>query len=108
LKFKQHLTKARFVERLNRFAAVMDCEGEKVLVHIANSGRLRELFTPENTMYLTPADPTANRKTAYDLTLVQVGDILVSADARAPNTLLSEAIEIGFLDEFSGYPTIKR
>jgi sugar fermentation stimulation protein A len=86
----------------------MDCEGEKVLVHIANSGRLRELFTPENTMYLTPADPTANRKTAYDLTLVQVGDILVSADARAPNTLLSEAIEIGFLDEFSGYPTIKR
>jgi sugar fermentation stimulation protein A len=108
VKFNKKLIEARFIERLNRFAAVIDCEDEKVLVHIANSGRLRELFTPDNTMYLTPADPTSNRKTAYDLTLVGIGDILVSADARAPNTLLAEAIECGFIKEFSGYTTIKR
>ena len=108
MKFNQQLVEARFVERLNRFAAVMDCEGQQVLVHIANSGRLRELFTPDNIMYLTPVDPSSNRKTAYDLTLVRIGDVLVSADARVPNALLAEALEGGHLEEFTGYEAITR
>ena len=108
MKFNKQLVEARFVERLNRFAAVMDCGGEQVMVHIANSGRLRELFTPENAMYLTPADPSSNRKTAYDLTLVGIGDILVSADARAPNALLAESLEGGHLEAFRGYESMTR
>ncbi|HBD85048.1 MAG TPA: hypothetical protein DC056_13660, partial [Dehalococcoidia bacterium] len=84
------------------FAAVMNCDGQRALVHISNSGRLRELLTPDNVMCLTPADPSSNRKTAYNLTLVGVGDVLVSADATAPNALLAEALEDGQVDEFTG------
>lgn len=108
MKFSQKLVEARFVERLNRFAAVMEIEGQQELVHIANSGRLRELFTADNAMYLTPADPLPNRKTAYDLTLVRIGDVLVSADARAPNTLLAEALEDRILEGFTDYEMIAR
>ncbi|HAC17442.1 MAG TPA: hypothetical protein DCF78_02540, partial [Dehalococcoidia bacterium] len=89
MKLYQPLLEAKFVERLNRFAAVMEIDKEQMLVHIANSGRLGELLTSDNTMYLTPADPTSNRKTAYDLTLVGIGDVLVSVDARTPNALLA-------------------
>lgn len=108
MKFNKQLIEARFVERLNRFAAVMEIDGEQARVHIANSGRLQELLTPDNVMYLTPADPSSNRKTAYDLTLVRIGDVLVSADARAPNALIAEALEDGYLEEFTGYETITR
>ena len=80
----------------------MNCDGQRALVHISNSGRLRELLTPDNVMCLTPAVPSSNRKTAYNLTLVGVGDVLVSADATAPNALLAEALEDGQVDEFTG------
>ena len=94
MKLYQPLLKAKFVERLNRFAAVMEIDKEQMLVHIANSGRLGELLTPDNTMYLTPADPTSNRKTAYDLTLVGIGDVLVSLE--------------GCLEKFNGYESMTR
>ena len=70
MKLYQPLLEAKFVERLSRFAAVMEIDKEQMLVHIANSGRLGELLTSDNTMYLPAADPTSNRKTAYDSTLV--------------------------------------
>ena len=108
MKFNHPLVEARFIERLNRFAAVMELDGGRELVHIANSGRMHELFSSDNAMYLTPAPPGSNRKTAYDLTLVGVGDILVSADARAPNALLAESIQEGCLQEFTGYDSVTR
>ena len=108
VKYNQKLVEARFIERLNRFAAIMEVNGERALVHIANSGRLRELLTPDNTMYMTPAALRSNRKTAYALTLVGIGDLLVSADARAPNALLAESLSEGRLEEFAGYNSITR
>ena len=66
MKLYQPLREAKFVERLNRFAVVMEIDKEQMLVHIANSGRLGELLTSDNTIYLTPADSTSSRKTAYD------------------------------------------
>ena len=108
MKLHPRLVEARFVRRLNRFAALMDCQGARVQVHVANSGRLTELLSADNRMFLTPADPRAERKTAFDLTLVEVDGVLVSADARAPNTLLQEAVESGVLRELSGYDTAAR
>lgn len=56
---------------------------------------------------IAPA-PGPNRKTAYDLALVRIGDIFVSADARLPNPLVQEAIEGGSLRDFTGYDTLRR
>ena len=65
------LIEARFVQRLNRFAATVSLDGREVIVHVANSGRMRELLQPGNLCYLTE-QPAAHRKTAYDLTLVAI------------------------------------
>ena len=78
-------------------------------MHVANSGRMRELFLYENPMFLAPAEPEAlaKRKTAFDLALVETDGVLVSADARLPNTLLREAIEADLLPAFGGYDEVR-
>ena len=124
------LHEARFVRRLNRFAATVSLNGREVMVHVANSGRLRELLQPGSLCYLTD-QPGSHRKTAYDLSLVAIdrprGDgvrepaaaygtergpaqdsLLVSADARLPNALVWEAWRDGTLPHFEGYPSARR
>lgn len=102
------LREAVFVDRPNRFLAVVRLDGREVLAHVANSGRLRELFVPGTPVFLTPAPADAERKTAYDLTLIDVNGVLVAVDARLPNTLLAEAIEGGRLPGFLGYDQVRR
>ena len=65
------LHEARFVRRLNRFAATVSLNGREVMVHVANSGRLRELLQPGSLCYLTD-QPGSHRKTAFDLSLVAI------------------------------------
>ena len=101
------LVEARFLVRLNRFAALVDLEGRETLVHMANSGRMRELLAEGNRVWLRPA-PGEGRKTAYDLALVEVGHTLVSADARLPNPLVHHAWTAGRLPQFAGYTTLRR
>ena len=91
---------------MNRFAALMFHAGAEVIVHVANSGRLEELLHPDNGMLIAPAQSGSSRKTVYDLVLVEVGGVLVSADARLPNRLLRDAIESGSIAEFRGYENI--
>ncbi|MEE9285160.1 MAG: DNA/RNA nuclease SfsA [Dehalococcoidia bacterium] len=101
------LQPATFVQRLNRFAALVELDGRQVLAHVANSGRLRELLAPGRRVLLARrAGP--HRKTAYDLQLVEMPEGLVSADARLPNLLVHEALLAGRLPEFSGYGDIRR
>ena len=102
------LKKARFISRINRFAALVVCDGREIVAHVPNSGRLRELLHPGNPMLLAPAPADTRRRTAYDLALVEVDGVLVSVDARLPNALLQEAIEAGRLASFVGYERLAR
>ena len=101
------LRRGAFLSRPNRFTALVDLDGETVAAHVANSGRLRELLQPGNPVYLAPAS-NSDRKTRYDLTLVELPSGLVSADARLPNALVAESIEAGVLSPFAGYDQLKR
>ncbi len=100
------LVEARFIRRLNRFAALVDINGNETLVHVANSGRMRELLVEGRRVYLVPASG-GHRKTSFDLALVDLGHTLASADARLPNKLVREAQAQGRLDCFSGYDSIR-
>ena len=102
-----NLVEARFIRRLNRFAGLVDLGDKEVLVHIANSGRMRELFVEGRRVLLRPATGD-HRKTAFDLALVDLGDILFSADARLPNQLVYEAFQAGRLQQFAGYHSIRK
>ncbi len=103
------LVEGRFLERLNRFAALVEVAGQPQLVHVANSGRMRELLVAGHRVLLKPVAPglSGRRKTRYDLALVDLGWTLASADARLPNALVREALEQGQLPQFAGYPQLR-
>ena len=86
------LQQAILSHRLNRFAALVEVAGQEVLCHVANSGRMRELFVPGYRVLLKPR-PGNHRKTRFDLALVDLESGFASADARLPNALVAEALE---------------
>lgn len=108
VKLPPHLVEGRFLERLNRFAALVEMDDAPTLVHVANSGRMRELLAPGQPVLLRPIAEAPHRKTRFDLTLVDLGWTLVSADARLPNALVAEALQQGRLPQFAGYPQVRR
>jgi len=95
------LVSGRLVRRLNRFAVEVEVAGRRALAHLANSGRLHELMVPGAPVLLAPKEGRA-RKTPFDLALVHVEGVWVSADARLPNRLLREAVEEGRVAAFAG------
>ena len=107
MKLGPGLVNGTFITRLNRFAALVDVEGEEVMVHVANSGRMREMFVPGYKVKLKPVMGD-HRKTKFDLALVRMGKSLASADARLPNSLVAEALERQSLPPFRAYPKLRR
>ncbi len=101
------MLKARFLERENRFTALVELDGKQVKAHVANSGRLRELFRPGNEVYLIKRDGS-HRATKYDLVLVRYEDQLVSVDARVPNKVVADAVAAGQLADFSQFTVARR
>ncbi|MGW8317607.1 MAG: DNA/RNA nuclease SfsA [Candidatus Promineifilaceae bacterium] len=100
------LVAGRFVRRDNRFRATVIVDDQMCSAHVPNSGRLRELFTSQRPLWLAPAGGS-HRKTAYDLKLVEYHDVLVSVDARLPNSLLAESLAAGQLPGFD-FPNVDR
>ena len=101
------LVEGIFLERLNRFLARVKVDGREVDVHVANSGRMKELFVPGWRVLVRPVSGN-HRKTKFDLVLVDMGNALASADARMPNPLLAEGVANGHLQQFAGYTDMRR
>ena len=101
------LVAGTFIQRDNRFRATVEVRGQPVWAHVPNSGRLEELFVSGCPVLLGKAD-LPHRKTKYDLLMVELGQALVSVDARLPNKLVHEAIVASQMPEFIGYENIHR
>ena len=101
------LVEGIFLERVNRFLARVEVDGREVGVHVANSGRMKELFVPGWRVLVRPVSGN-HRKTKFDLVLVDMGNALASADARMPNPLLAEGVANGHLQQFAGYTDMRR
>ncbi|MGI6130141.1 MAG: DNA/RNA nuclease SfsA [bacterium] len=100
------LKKGHLIVRPNRFLAHVDVEGREILAHVADPGRLNELLFPGAEVYVSAAT-NPNRKTAFDLKLVQGSRGLVSVDSGMPNRLAKIALEAGVWPAFTGYDNIK-
>ena len=101
------LVEGIFLERVNRFLAMVEVDGREVGVHVANSGRMKELFVP-GFRVLVRSVASEHRKTKFDLVLVDVGTALVSADSRAPNALVAEGVLNGHLNQFASFSEMYR
>ena len=59
---------AKFLERPNRFICNAKLKsGDIVTAHVHDSGRIKELLYPENTVFLRRAKDMSKRKTEWDL-----------------------------------------
>lgn len=80
---------AVFLERLNRFTALIEKDGQTVYCHVKNTGRCRELLLPGVPVYVAHC-PSPSRKIDYDLITVCKGGHLVNLDSQAPNAAVLE------------------
>lgn len=84
------MEEAVFLKRENRFIAYIEKDGEKLPVHVPNTGRCRELFISGRKVLLNGAEPGSKRKTAYSFVTVDKGGMWVNIDSQAPNQLVAE------------------
>ncbi len=96
---------AKFISRPNRFIAFVDIKGEKVIAHVKNTGRCKELLVPNAVVYLCHSD-NPDRKTKYDLIAVKKQSVLINMDSQAPNNAVEEWLKSRKL--FSKKAIIKR
>ncbi|MDF2615005.1 MAG: sfsA [Clostridia bacterium] len=96
-----------FICRPNRFIAHIEKEGEEVISHIPNTGRLKELLYP-GAEVIVSYHSSPHRKTKYELRMVKKGSNWVSIDSQLPNALAAEAISSGIIEELQNYPILKR
>lgn len=107
MRVQRPLLEGTFIARENRFRARARLAGEVVVAHVPNSGRLRELLSPDQAVLLAEG-ARPHRLTDYDLLMVSLPHTLVSIDARLPNKLFHEAVADGALREFEGYSVVRR
>lgn len=96
----EHVLKARFLSRPNRFVALVELDGREMTVHVKNTGRCRELLLPGATVYLEDfSGRMGKRKLPCDLVAVEKGaqGLLINMDAQAPNRVVEEALREGTL-----------
>ncbi len=99
MKYK-NMVKGKFIERPNRFIAIVETGGERVKAHVKNTGRLKELLFAGAEVYLQDhCDSMGSRKLRYSLIGVSKesisGKIHVNIDSQAPNKVVKEALEVG-------------
>ena len=108
MKYKR-MEEAVFLNRENRFIAMVEKDNQPIRVHVPNTGRCRELFVPGVKVLLEGADPAKKRKTPYSLVTVYKGENPINIDSQAPNQLAAEYFDGGpYLKGFGKILSYKR
>lgn len=107
MKFIKETVRATFVKRPNRFQGYVHYEGETIMVHVPNTGRVQEILLPGTTVILRKED-NPNRKTAFSLIAGYKGEALINIDSQIPNKVVEEALQMGMIEKLRKYPIIKR
>jgi sugar fermentation stimulation protein A len=71
LRLFDHLLKARFLTRPNRFLVKCEWNGRILSAFLPNPGRLQELFFPGRVIYLVREEENPERKTRYTTVAVE-------------------------------------
>jgi sugar fermentation stimulation protein A len=80
---------ATFLSRPNRFIAHCKMGDQRVVCHVKNTGRCKELLKEGSKVFLQHL-PSPTRKTQYDLIGVEKNGVLFNIDSQAPNKAVAE------------------
>lgn len=92
---------AVFLERLNRFEAMVRIGDRVERVHVPNTGRLKELLLPGVEVLLLVSD-NPRRKTRYSLAFVRKRGYWFCIISAWANRVFAEAVKRGAVDWLSG------
>ena len=76
-----------FLERPNRYLAYVKIDGQEIIAHVPDPGRLPGLMVPGRSVRLV-YNPGPKRKTDYSLVLVRHGAIWVSVFPAFANKII--------------------
>lgn len=107
MKFIKQTVSAVFVRRPNRFQGYVEYEGETIMTHVPNTGRVKEILIPGARVILRKED-NPNRKTAFSLIAAYKGDALINIDSQIPNKVAEEALLAGHIPELREYTKVSR
>lgn len=105
MKFDKETKKVKFIRRPNRFQAYVEIDGLEELVHVPNTGRLKEILV-EGVDGLIRIENNPKRKTKYSLIGAWKNGNLINFDSQIPNRLVEEALLSGKIPELSEYKVI--
>lgn len=103
----QPALRGRFLRRLNRFAVEVVLDGQPVVAHLPNSGRMTELLVAGQPVVVV-RQPAPHRKTAYDLVLIEYRGRWVSVDSRLPSAVAAAALRAGAIPRWAAYTAVRR
>jgi len=95
LKTLGKLEKAKFLNRPNRFKAVIEKDGKIYTCHVADPGRLKEIFIPEREVIVIKNKP--HLKTDYKLVAINVENEWVLLNTSLHSKIAEKAISYGVL-----------
>ncbi len=99
MQFSSPLVKGILIKRYKRFLADIQLDsGALVTAHCPNTGKMLTCSTPGSAVCLSQSDK-AQRKYAYTLEMIRVGDTWVGVNTARANKLVAEAILLGRIDE---------
>lgn len=85
-----NITYGKFVERPNRFIAIVLIDGVEEIVHVKNTGRCRELLISGVQVGVLRSD-NPDRKTKWDLISVYKENLgWINIDSQVPNVVVGE------------------
>lgn len=94
----ERMKKGNFISRPNRFIANVMIDGKEEVCHVKNTGRCKELLTPNACVFVQESD-NPNRKTKFSLIGVIKGERYINMDSQVTNIVVREWIEKGNLFE---------
>lgn len=100
------LTEGIFLERINRFLALVKINEEIIYVHVPSSGRMKELLLNGSKVYLRKGNKES-RKTSFDILLVEYNNTLVCIDSHLPNRLIYKCLKERNLNLGFNYNDVK-
>lgn len=105
--YEGKVLQGKFLERKNRFIAEVEVDGEVILSHLKNTGRMRELLVKGATCYIMEAK-NPNRKTKYDFLSIEHEDRLINLDSQVPNKVIADGFLNGEIDGWEEIDFLKR
>ena len=101
------ILKATYTGRPNRFVVTLDLNGESVLAHLPNPGRMWELLFTGGMIYIVPHDKP-DAKTKYRVVGIERDGVVIMLDTNYSNDVAEHLIENKLIPGWEEWRVVRR